>query len=99
MCGWCAVSQFKGSADADDAVAPEKERFSFVDLVRRVQSNAKRYLDVMSAAADFCLEELQKAAVERGEPPMVAAGSSIAVGADGRPLATETDDVFDVLYQ
>lgn len=93
-------TQFKGgtsSTDIDDV--PDKGQFSFVELVRRIQSNAKRYLDVVSAATDFCLEVLDKEATDRGEPPVVAAGTSIAVDSAGNPLATQTSDIFDVLYK
>jgi hypothetical protein len=92
--------QFKGGSSADeDEDVPDKGQFSFVELVRRIQSNAKRYMDVVSAAADFCLEELGKEATDRGEPPVVAAGTSVAVDSAGNPLATQTTDIFDVLYK
>ncbi|KAA0148744.1 hypothetical protein FNF27_02710 [Cafeteria roenbergensis] len=91
---------FTGSPDADDADAPEKDRFSYVELVRRIQSNAKRYLDVISGAADFCVEELATEAAERGEDPAGgAAGQGVAVAADGSAMVTGSDDVFDVLQR
>jgi hypothetical protein len=74
---------------------PTKEAFSFVELVRRVQSNAHRYTDVIAAAADHCITEMTKDAVARGEPE--TGGQALAVGADGTVLAAEGDDVFDVL--
>lgn len=95
-----AAAQFTGSPDAEDADAPEKDRFSFVELVRRIQSNAKRYLDVISAAADSCVDELAREAAARGEDPAgAAAGQGVAVAADGSAMVTGSDDVFDVLQR
>lgn len=95
-----SAPQFTGSQDADDADTPEKDRFSYVELVRRIQSNAKRYLDVISAAADFCVDELTREAAERGEDPAGgAAGQGVAVAADGSAMVTGSDDVFDVLQR